>query len=180
MLQRKPVDDPWFWRRRIYSTLIRSGRVHEAVCHVNAATWQSIQEETGRILSKYLPRNGTLLDAGCGCGDVFALLPSSARYIGVDLSPDFIEIAKLRYPFVRFEVAALDDLGLFDDDVFDLAVGRSVEGTVGGNMPDGYWDRCVAEVLRVAKRFLLIDYGNAFDRESGEPVRLDHKVLERS
>jgi SAM-dependent methyltransferase len=49
----------------------------------------------------------TILDAGCGMGDLIPFLYSrsdSFDYLGVDINPDFIAIAKKRYKGHRFEV----------------------------------------------------------------------------
>src|SRR5206468_1241171 len=49
----------------------------------------------------------TVLDAGCGMGDLLPFLYMKAdnfRYLGVDVNPEFIEIARKRYEGHRFEV----------------------------------------------------------------------------
>lgn len=49
----------------------------------------------------------SVLDAGCGMGDLLPYLYSKADnfdYLGVDINPGFIEIAKKRYEGHRFEV----------------------------------------------------------------------------
>ena len=48
----------------------------------------------------------TVLDAGCGMGDLLPYLYTKAddfSYLGVDINPGFIEIAKKRYEGHRFE-----------------------------------------------------------------------------
>jgi len=49
----------------------------------------------------------TILDAGCGMGDLLPYLYSKAdnfKYLGVDINSGFIDIAKKRYENHRFEV----------------------------------------------------------------------------
>jgi SAM-dependent methyltransferase len=52
-------------------------------------------------------KDKTILDAGCGMGDALPFLYMKAdnfSYLGMDINPDFIEIAKKRYDGHRFEV----------------------------------------------------------------------------
>lgn len=63
-----------------------------------------------------------VLDIGCGNGYVTSKLAELGHYvIGIDVSPDGIEIARSAYPHVRFEVASL-----YDDNLADL-VGDKVD-----------------------------------------------------
>lgn len=50
--------------------------------------------------------NSSVLDAGCGFGDLYGFLRESgiaAQYTGVDAQPEFIAVAKERFPGARFE-----------------------------------------------------------------------------
>lgn len=49
----------------------------------------------------------TILDAGCGMGDLLPYLygkTSKFTYLGVDIAPEFIDVARKRYEGHRFEV----------------------------------------------------------------------------
>ncbi len=46
---------------------------------------------------------GSVLDLGCGGGDLYAGLPGW-DYLGVDASPDMIALARSRYPGARFQL----------------------------------------------------------------------------
>lgn len=52
---------------------------------------------------------GTVLDVGCGAGDLLSRLPGW-DYIGVDASPDMIALARRRFPQARFIEADARDL----------------------------------------------------------------------
>ena len=62
-----------------------------------------------RELVKDVPLDGkSVLDAGCGMGDLLPYLyakSTSFNYLGVDVNPGFIEIAKKRYEGHSFKVA---------------------------------------------------------------------------
>ena len=71
-----------------------------------------------------LTPGATLLDVGCGLGDLWAWLKATGRevdYLGIDLSPEMVEAARLRHPDARFEVAdVLTHQGQYD---FVISVG---------------------------------------------------------
>lgn len=61
-----------------------------------------------RALVKEVPvSDKTILDAGCGMGDLLPYLYAKAphfRYLGIDKSEKFIDVAKVRYEGQRFKV----------------------------------------------------------------------------
>jgi trans-aconitate methyltransferase len=73
-----------------------------------------------RELVKDVPLDGkTVLDAGCGMGDLLPFLyakSSNFKYLGVDQSQDFVNIAKRRYEGHSFKVgdAFSESFGKFD------------------------------------------------------------------
>src|SRR5258708_19148167 len=71
-----------------------------------------------RIIHQWAPKDKTrVLDLGCGLGNMSTLF-SPKGYLGVDLDPESIEIAKQNYPKYSFLV---DDITKFSSkDRFDL------------------------------------------------------------
>lgn len=73
-----------------------------------------------RALVKEVPVEGkSILDAGCGLGDLLPYLYAKApnfRYLGVDRSEKFIEVAKTRYEGHQFQVGDpfRHPIGMFD------------------------------------------------------------------
>jgi len=54
----------------------------------------------------------TVLDYGCGTGDFYRFLKRrgiEVRYTGVDMNPNFIDLAKKKYPECEFRVMVLDE-----------------------------------------------------------------------
>ncbi|NUR88260.1 MAG: class I SAM-dependent methyltransferase [Nonomuraea sp.] len=61
------------------------------------------------------PGVGTVADVGCGPGHVAAHLSElGVPVFGIDLSPGMVEVARLRYPGLRFEVGSMTALDLRD------------------------------------------------------------------
>jgi SAM-dependent methyltransferase len=52
----------------------------------------------------------TLFEAGCGTGELLALMPPIAGYFGYDISEDYIAKARQRFPQQRFEATTGEDL----------------------------------------------------------------------
>ncbi len=73
-----------------------------------AVGWRSVstQELRFRILAKVaLLHNVSLLDVGCGMGDFWGWLKRRGwfpDYVGIDMTPELVGIAKKRYPEANF------------------------------------------------------------------------------
>jgi SAM-dependent methyltransferase len=85
--------------------------------HPNALFWSSreIQELRFRVLfeASGLKAGDSLLDVGCGFGDLAAWLArqgSSVDYTGIDLSPELLAEGRRRHPGIR----------LYEGDIFDF------------------------------------------------------------
>jgi SAM-dependent methyltransferase len=95
--------------------------------------------------------NKSILDAGCGMGDVLPYIYSKSTnfsYLGVDITPEFIEIARKRYVGDTFEV-----LNPFDSEVvqkYDIVICSGVM-----NMKTPGW-----ETRRKAMIERLFSYAN--------------------
>ena len=87
-----------------------------------------------RELVKDVPVEGkTILDAGCGMGDLLPFLYAKApdfKYLGVDRSQDFIDIARKRYEGHEFRVGDpfKDRLGMYDVVLSSGVMNGNVDG----------------------------------------------------
>jgi SAM-dependent methyltransferase len=64
------------------------------------------------ILEKHHPAARTILDVGCGTGEHARLLTAGYEVDGIDIEPDFVDIAREKVPKGRFEVADMGDFSL--------------------------------------------------------------------
>ena len=78
--------------------------------------------------------------------------------MGIDLSPEMIEVAKIAYPSGTFEVADLKDLERFSDHQFDYALCRSMKRMIVEGLGVDEWGKISRELLRVAGRIIVIEY----------------------
>ena len=85
---------------------------------VNRAA-QGYRRMLARCYALMFPPDASVLEVGCGGGDLLALLPNR-DVTGVDLSPVQIETAQRRLPHGRFHVQAGEHLTL--DRAFDVII----------------------------------------------------------
>jgi SAM-dependent methyltransferase len=118
-----------------------------------AAQADAIWPQEQPFFQRYdLPADPSVLDAGCGTGEIterLARLFTRAHLLGVDIIDDHLARARARCADlasrVRFENRSIFELGL-PDASFDLTVCRHVLQAVP------HADRVVAELVRVTKR----------------------------
>jgi len=135
--------------------------------------WESDSEQNHRAhiaktINKYLPENITLLDAGCGSGEVYKHLKpyldaKNCDYFGIDGSVPFIDICRKRYcndfqntpsdnwidqQKIRFELQNLFGT-IFSDKTFDFTICIDVIQHVA------YYEAILKELFRITKKKLL-------------------------
>lgn len=159
------VEDPAFWKWRIEHAVKEQKMFHQIILDDSYELWGNIQTMTAHELVKHVRTGQKVLDAGCGTGGLWDCFLQAKQinphykveYVGVDISPDLIRLAKERYPNVQFEVGDLKKLPN-GDKTFHWAVCRAVEGMILENVGKDAWEQMKAELLRVAKKVLLISY----------------------
>lgn len=118
------------------------------------------------------PSTGPVADVGCGPGYVAAHLRERGLDVfGVDLSPAMIEIARERYPHLRFEVGSMDALAVPDGSLGGVVSEYSLIHVPPHEVPS-----YLAEFRRVVARggTLLLAF---FEAEGGPVTPFDHKVV---
>jgi SAM-dependent methyltransferase len=69
---------------------------------------RAFHENDYRYLRFLIPEGSRVLEAGCGTGQLLAAL-KPARGVGIDLSPEMIEIARADFPTLDFFVGDVED-----------------------------------------------------------------------
>jgi SAM-dependent methyltransferase len=129
-----------------------------------------------------LPKGASILDAGCGTGEIasrVAQLFPSANVLGVDIVDGHLKLARTRYaklaPRVRFEHQSVYELEA-SDGTYDLTLCRHVLHSIP------QMDRVIAELVRVTRpgghlHLIPEDYGMlAFQRGVLDPRDFWHEV----
>lgn len=151
----KPVDKLDFWKERI-DTAVKD---YFTVYVTSEGDWHRINKAH---MKHFEQMTGKVLDAGCGYGRNSVYFHD---YVGVDFSPDFIRMAKERYPHKTFIEANLKELP-FKDKEFDWAFCVSIKRMIVDNLGDNEWLAMEKELKRVAKQVMILEY------ETPEPVEV--------
>lgn len=125
---------------------------HGAV--VQALGWrdQAQQELRFRVMADGLRNiaNASVLDIGCGFGDLYDYLAGRAaglRYVGCDISPDLLQVARERHPHVQFDLRNVLDAP-YPEQSFDYVY---ISGMFNYRVEDneGFLERTLATAYRM-------------------------------
>lgn len=158
-MNRQRVSEIEFWKDRI----VEAKAPHHSVYVANEALWAYILSVHLKIIKKLFTEDDKVLDAACGYGRM-AQYFKPKNYVGVDFSPDFIEWAQKDnegYDFVQADIKALP----FKDKEFDWAFCISLKHMIRSYASHEDWDKMEAELRRVAKKVLILEYSDPQDYE---------------
>lgn len=162
MPDKKPILDPAFWRERIEYAQSRN-QIRESVFRCTDDEWNETERRQRERLAASIGPSDSVLDAGCGYGRLLDLMPKDWQgpYLGVDLSPDFIALARKLHPGRSFRNLDLRDLREICSQSFNVAIASSIKGMVTDNLGKDAWAAMEAELNRVAGRLLVLEYSTA-------------------
>jgi len=95
---------------------------HQAPAHPAARDFMA--RDLQETLARLIPDDASVLEVGCGAGDLLAALPHRVR-AGVDLLPEVVEEARRRHPALSFhqgDASDLSGLPMYDAIVCDRLV----------------------------------------------------------
>jgi len=126
------------------------GRLSEYGCDdPRGVLWGTLDSQESRfeILAEVGPlRGASLLDVGCGVGDLWRYLSRQGiacdGYLGVDVNPQMIEAARRKYPNAAFEVRDIVNHP-FEEEQFDYVCESGIFNVA---IPD--WEQVTFETLR--------------------------------
>ncbi len=124
--------------------------------------WSDLYEQQKRfeVLCQERDLNGKkILDYGCGLGDFYGFLKKKYKnfsYIGIDVVPNFIMEARLKYPMAKFEVS---DIGEVKRDSFDYVLASGVFSFKIDNYEKVYFSKIkkMYEVAREGVAFNMLN-----------------------
>lgn len=141
------------------------------------------------LVSEYLHYQAgqKIVDVGCGPADIFELLPG-ADYVGIDLSPEYIETAKKRFGEKgRFLCADASQLSVLPGNAFDAALAVGLLHHLSDKQALSLFQSIHAS-LKPGARFITVDAcytgkQSTFEKfllskDRGEYVRTDKQYYE--
>lgn len=170
-----PIFDPTFWRERLERARERN-QEHQALFLTSFEVWETTEKRHRAILKELIQPTDSILDVGCGWGRLLSLLPAIkgigtptpdygwyGSYFGVDISPDFIALAKQRYPGERFAVGDLRCLYTSVPTLpikrYDWAVAIAMREMIIGAAGEKVWELIQTNLLHHhCKKLLLLTY----------------------
>jgi SAM-dependent methyltransferase len=150
----------------------RTAEFHHAICGWNSA--ESQEARFAALLRASSFRGGSVVDFGCGSGDLFDYLsktPYRFTYVGVDLNPNMLAVAQTTYPatFRRIEPDSTRFPGA--DYVFASGVFQFLDA----DEPD-YYRRLLPALFEKARVALAVNFLSSArpdpDHDDGQ-LRLD-------
>ena len=149
------IFDPTYWQRR----LLKATQPHHAIFKCPEDRWRRIEAKHREILAAEIAPTASVLDVGCGWGRLLTLMHEEwvGDYLGVDLSPDFIRLARANYPSRAFICGDMRDIGLVQR-VFDWAVLVSIRPMIINNKGLETWEKIEANLESVATNILYLEY----------------------
>jgi SAM-dependent methyltransferase len=153
------VLNPNYWDGRLAVVEMAGSPLHQAVFRCPLARWEEIVSKHKEILERHIKDDMTILDVGCGWGRLVTLMPRRyGRYVGIDIAPGFIRLAKEKWPDRDFYCMKAEDVGSIVGVRFDLAVLISMRPMLRRNVGDTYWERLELAIRRVCPHILYLEY----------------------
>jgi len=167
----KGILKPEFWKVR----LARANSMrepHRAVYECTLEQWKNIENEHRKVLRQTVMSDWSVLDIGCGYGRLLEILPTSwkGEYLGVDASPDFIEMAEIDFYCYDFICSRIEEITV-PAVPFDLAIMISFRAMVVGNLGQAAWENIEKLLPLLAKRVLYLEYS----AEEGSSQFVEHQ-----
>lgn len=157
---KEDILNPEYWKRRLQES--PPDCLHQSVFKCDKARWELIEAKHRLILAKHILFADSVLDAGCGWGRLLDLMPSTwgGLYCGMDISPDFIEMARRMHidrphAFVCQDMLCLDHVG---SKRFDWGVLISIRPMIKRHLGSEHWDKIEVNLKRVCVKLLYLEY----------------------
>lgn len=159
------VSSPEFWRQQ----LKKAPPLYRALIDCSEEEWGNIQAKHEKLLQANVGANDWIMDIGCGWGRLYDLLPAgwNGRYVGIDISPEFIKLAnRLAGDDDRCRFVVADAWGLTPtflrsvgkDAPWDLALVSGIRRMTVRHRGADDWNRLEAKLDELFMGKLILEY----------------------
>lgn len=167
------ISNMAYWKERLRNA--PAGMLHHAIFRCSLGQWQRIEAKHREILARHIKFADSVVDCGCGWGRLLGLMPPgwAGDYLGLDLSPNFIDLAHSTIRQTADRVIMQCDLLTMRDkdgnDVgkalefsgalpMDWGVMISIRPMVKRNLGEKVWQTMEDNVRKMAKQLLFLEY----------------------
>ncbi len=132
-------------------------KTHKKFYDINAQKWSDTKtnsfwhEKPFREFIKYLQPDDTVIDIGCGYGihvPLFLGIGRHLKYEGMDISESMLELAKLRYPQLIFQLGDITDKNTLPNKKYDAFWASAVLMHV----PEQDWPKMLENIEGIIKK----------------------------
>lgn len=180
MNTQEPILETAYWQQRIAEA--PPDQLWKAVYNCTEDHWLTVERNHQGILAFAIGPEESILDLGCGWGRLLNMLPDDwcGQYLGVDLSPDFLEMARKRYPhrtFLQADIRYVAGCPLVAANApWDWAVMISMEAMFKLHVGMETWAPIEKTIRQVAKKLLYLEYTRGY-KVLAEETPPGHKSL---
>jgi SAM-dependent methyltransferase len=167
----QPIFETKFWQERLGQAVAR-GEVHRAIFECHLSLWEQITNRHKYILSnRFFGRpKDSVLDLGCGWGRLLSLMPENweGDYLGIDLSPEFLALARAAYKdrmFLQLDLRRYGTTGM--ERIYDWAVLVSIRDMLLSDAGGEVWEKVEANLKKCCRRILILEYS---ETDQGEII----------
>jgi hypothetical protein len=149
-----------FWRERMERAVTEFQEPHRTLYECSIDHWMAIASHHTKLLSRIVRSTDSILDTGCAWGRLLHLLPPhwQGDYLGVDLNPDFIRMARQRHPNRVFIEGDLRKIATYCTKAYDIAVLISIRSMILRELGTDTWAQIRKQLGKVARWIVYLEY----------------------
>jgi len=106
----------------------------------------------------------TVLDVGCGYGDMYEYLIGKfkgIKYTGIDMVKEFVDVAKKRFPDANVKFECRNFFETPGDEKYDVVICSGVLNSAFEN-PDEFRKKAIKELFNIANKVLVFNIAGAY------------------
>lgn len=151
----KEVTTPAFWQQR----MAESPDARRIIWDGTDQQWDQMEKRHRELLERTVQPSWSVLDAGCGYGRLLGMMPKlwHGFYVGLDVSPDLIQMARNHWPGKSFSVCDLTQPLPLWAPKFDIAVCVMLRHMLRTHAGEEVWQKVKANILQRADRMLCLE-----------------------
>lgn len=150
------IDEKEFWAGRLQS----SNFLFQSVFNVAPDSWNKIEKNHKRVIMEHIDiKNDSILDIGCAYGRPY--INEMKNYVGIDLSPEFIEVAQKEFPDKQFLSVRMEDYK--PKEKFDWGICSSIKRMIIRENGIDDWNIKEEHLKTICKKILILEYTEAIE-----------------